>query len=87
MAKTLRLVSLAALLTTGAAMAMAAPGGGGAGSESVTGAMTGSQQTGTPTTGATVNTQNGQYHEHAVQFADLYQDSLIRTCEPNRAVR
>jgi hypothetical protein len=70
MTKTLRLLGLAALLTTGAATATMAASGEGAsggqsegasGGQSVTGTMTGSQQVGTPATDNTVTTTNGQY--------------------------
>ena len=62
MTKTLCLLGLAALLTTGAATAtMAASGDGASGSQAITGTMTGSQQVGTPATDNTVTTTNGQY--------------------------
>jgi hypothetical protein len=67
MTKTLRLLGLAALLTTGAATATiaasgeSASGDGASGSQSVTGTMTGSQQVGTPATDNTITTGNGQY--------------------------
>ena len=69
MTKTLRLLGLAALLTSGAAATMAASGEGASGSQSegasgsqsVTGTMTRSQQVGTPATDNTVTTTNGQY--------------------------
>ena len=61
MTKTLRLLSLAALLTTSAATATMAANDGASGSQQVTGTMTGSQQVGTPATDNTVTTRNGQY--------------------------
>ena len=62
MTKTLRLLGLAALLTTGAATAtMAASNETSTDSQAVTGTMTGSQQVGTPATDNTVTTTNGQY--------------------------
>ena len=67
MTKTLRLLGLAALLTSGAATATiaasgeSASGDGASGSQSVTGTMTGSQQVGTPATDNTITTGNGQY--------------------------
>jgi hypothetical protein len=61
MTKTLRLLGLAALLTTGAATAtMAASNESSTDSQAVTGTMTGSQQVGTPATDNTVTTRNGQ---------------------------
>ncbi len=64
MKKTLRLLSLAALLATGTATLSMAAGtndAGQTGSQSVTGTQTGSQQTGRPAMGSTMNTPNGQY--------------------------
>ena len=62
MTKTLRLLGLAALLTSGAATAtMAASNDTSADSQAVTGTMTGSQQVGTPATDNTITTGNGQY--------------------------
>ena len=61
MTKTLRLLGLAALLTTGAATAtMAASNETSTDSQGVTGTMTGSQQVGTPATDNTVTTRDGQ---------------------------
>ena len=53
MIKTMQILSVAALLMTGAATAMAAndSDAGGVGSRAVTGTQTGSQQTNTPATG------------------------------------
>ncbi len=64
MTKTLRLLSLAALLATGTATATLAAGddsGGSKGSQSVTGTQLGSQQTNKPAVDNTVTTRNGQY--------------------------
>jgi hypothetical protein len=61
MTKTLRLLGLAALLTTGVATATMAANDGASGSQEVTGTMTGSQQVGTPATDNTVTTRNGQH--------------------------
>jgi hypothetical protein len=51
MKKTIRILSMAVVLMTGAATAMAAGDGGGVSSKAVTGTETGSQQTNTPATG------------------------------------
>jgi hypothetical protein len=57
MTKTLRLLSMAALLATGTATAMAAGSGAGSGSsQSVTGTQLGSPQEPTPATGSAPNT-------------------------------
>ncbi len=57
MTKTLRLLSMAALLASGAATAMAAGSGAGSGSsQSVTGTQLGSPQEATPATGSAPNT-------------------------------
>jgi hypothetical protein len=69
MSKTLRVLSLAALLTTGAT-AMAASGG--VDSESVTGTQTGTQQVGRPAAGDTINTPNGQYTTNAPSTLPTY---------------
>jgi hypothetical protein len=56
MTKTLRLLSMAALLASGAATAMAAGSGANSGSsQSVTGTVLGSPQEGTPATGSAPN--------------------------------
>ena len=52
MKKTMQILSMASLLMTGAATAMAANDGGGVGSRGVTGTVTGSQQMNTPATGS-----------------------------------
>ena len=60
MTKTLRLLSLAAVLATGVATATMAASDGASDSQQVTGTMTGSQQTGTPAVDNTITTRNGQ---------------------------
>jgi hypothetical protein len=60
MKKTMRLLSMAALLMTGAATAMAAGDGGGVSSKAVTGTETGSQQTNTPATGTALGATSTQ---------------------------
>jgi len=64
MTKTLRFLSLAALLATGTATATLAAGddsGGSKGPQSVTGTQLGSQQTNKPAVDNTVTTRDGQY--------------------------
>ena len=60
MKKTMQILSMASLLMTGAATAMAANDGGGVGSKAVTGTETGSQQTNTPATGSAVGATSNQ---------------------------
>jgi hypothetical protein len=60
MIKTMRILSMASLLMTGAATAMAANDGGGVGSKAVTGTETGSQQTNTPATGTALGATSTQ---------------------------
>ena len=68
MTKTLRLLSLATVLATGVATATMAANDGASGSQQVTGTMTGSQQVGTPATGNTVTTRNGQVHDRHTSY-------------------
>jgi hypothetical protein len=70
MSKTLRLLGLAAVLTTGAATAMAASGG--VASETVTGTQTGTQQVGRPAIDDTINTPNGQYTTNTPPTSPTY---------------
>jgi hypothetical protein len=60
MKKTMQILSVASLLMTGAATAMAANDGGGVGSKAVTGTETGSQQTNTPATGTALGATSTQ---------------------------
>jgi hypothetical protein len=61
MKKTMQILSMASLLMTGAATAMAAnDGGGGVGSKGVTGTQLGSQQTNTPATGSALGATSNQ---------------------------
>jgi hypothetical protein len=60
MIKTMRVLSMASFLMTGAATAMAANDGGGVGSKAVTGTETGSQQTNTPATGSALGATSTQ---------------------------
>ena len=60
MKKTMQILSMASLLMTGAATAMAANDGGGVGSRGVTGTQLGSQQTNTPATGSAVGATSNQ---------------------------
>ena len=61
MKKTIQIISMASLLMTGAATAMAAnDGGGGVGSRGVTGTQTGSQQTNIPATGSALGATSNQ---------------------------
>ena len=61
MTKTLRLLSLAALLTTGSVAATFAASNGASETQEMTGTMTGSQQVGRPATDDTITPRNGQY--------------------------
>jgi hypothetical protein len=61
MKKTIQIITMASLLMTGAATAMAAnDGGGGVGSRGVTGTQTGSQQTNIPATGSALGATSNQ---------------------------
>jgi hypothetical protein len=60
MKKTMQILSMASLLMTGAAMAMAANDSGGVGSKGVTGTETGSQQTNIPATGSALGATSNQ---------------------------
>ena len=60
MKKTMQILSVASLLMTGAATAMAANDGGGVGSKAVTGTETGSQQTNIPATGSALGATSKQ---------------------------
>ena len=60
MKKTIRILSMAVVLMTGAATAMAAGDGGGVSSKAVTGTETGSQQTNTPATGTALGATSTQ---------------------------
>jgi len=61
MSKTLHVLSLAALLTTGSAAATFAASSGAPDTQEMTGTMTGSQQVGRPATDDTITTRQGQY--------------------------
>ena len=61
MSKSLRLLSLAALLTTGSAAATFAASSGASPTQEMTGTQTGSQQIGRPATDDTITTRQGQY--------------------------
>ena len=60
MKKTMQILSMASLLMTGAAIAMAANDSGGVGSKGVTGIETGSQQTNIPATGSALGATSNQ---------------------------
>ena len=60
MKKTMQILSMASLLMTGAATAMAANDSGGVGSKGVTGTETGSQQTNIPATGSALGATSNQ---------------------------
>ena len=60
MKKTMQILSVASLLMTGAATAMAANDGGGVGSKAVTGTETGRQQTNIPATGSALGATSKQ---------------------------
>ena len=61
MSKTLRLLSLAALLTTGSAAATFAASSGATETQQMTGTQTGGQQVGRLATDDTITTRQGQY--------------------------
>ena len=61
MSKTLHVLSLAALLTTGSAATTFAASNGATDTQEMTGTMTGSQQVGRPATDDTITTRQGQY--------------------------
>jgi hypothetical protein len=60
MTKTIWILSMASLLMTGVATAMAANEGGGVGSKGVTGTELGSQQTNIPATGSALGATSNQ---------------------------